>query len=76
MDKQFTHRRTTMRTFRKTLLALSLATVVGAGVIWGARTGTAQQPRSADAQNIQKPGHLALAHLALADVVYIQKPGH
>jgi hypothetical protein len=60
-----------MRTFRKTLLALGLAAVVALGVAWGGRTGTSQYPRSAETQNIQKPGHLALA-----DVVYIQKPGH
>ncbi len=59
-----------MRTLRKTLLALGLAAVVALGVVWGSSESTIQQPGSV-AQDIQKPGHGALAI-----ETNIQKPGH
>ena len=59
-----------MRTFRKILIGIGLAGVLSLSVIWGTRAPAVQQTIGVAIENIQKPGHLALAE------IYIQKPGH
>ena len=58
-----------MRTFRKLVVGIGLAGALSLGVIWGSRAPAIQHVVSAEM--IQKPGHIALA-----EVVFIQKPGH
>ena len=62
-----------MRRLHKTLIALALAGVVALGVVWGGSPAASHRAPSM-AENIQKPGHGALA---FADIdTNIQKPGH
>jgi hypothetical protein len=58
-----------MRTFRKILVGIGLAGALSLGITWGTRAPAIQHVVSAEL--IQKPGHVALA-----EVVFIQKPGH
>jgi hypothetical protein len=58
-----------MRTFHKLVVGIGLAGALALSVIWGSRTPAMQHVVSAEL--IQKPGHVALA-----EVVFIQKPGH
>lgn len=60
-----------MNTLQKIVIGLGLACVLSLGIVWGGDGGSMQKAVSAVVEDIQKPGHLALA-----DVVYIQKPGH
>jgi hypothetical protein len=59
-----------MRTLHKILVGLALAGALTLGIVWGGDNGAIQNAVSEITQNIEKPGHLALAD------VYIQKPGH
>jgi hypothetical protein len=56
---------------QKILAGLALAGALTLGIVWGGDSAPIQKAVSAVTENIQKPGHLAFA-----DVVYIQKPGH
>lgn len=60
-----------MRTFQKIMVGLVVASTLALGIVWGGDDGNVQKAVSTLAEDIQKPGHLALG-----DVVYIQKPGH
>ncbi len=60
-----------MRTFRKILIGIGLASVLSLSVIWGTRVPAFHQAVRMVAEDIQKPGHVMIA-----DVIWIQKPGH
>ncbi|HEX9371571.1 MAG TPA: hypothetical protein VF897_11220 [Roseiflexaceae bacterium] len=60
-----------MRTLHKTLVGLGLAGVVALSIVWGDHSATIRRSVRAVAEDIQKPGHLALG-----EIIVIQKPGH
>jgi hypothetical protein len=60
-----------MRTFHKLVVALGLASMLSLGVIWGTGAASSHTVRAV-AEDIQKPGHGALAWQPQD----IQKPGH
>ena len=60
-----------MRTLRKTMVGLSLAGVVALSIVWGDHAATIRRAARTVAEDIQKPGHVALG-----EIIVIQKPGH